>query len=406
MKVQVITPTKPPMPAHDMQGVYRRLGLFVRALGALGGRVDIAHLARERDLADMPSAEAYTDLASRFWGMPVTITLLRRGARRHGFAAHYLRGILNAQDQYPLQPFAGRTQAAEVGRLLDETPDITFVHRLPAMCAVLRSGRRPARMFFDLDDVEHLVRLREAVQPPFWPGKLGYAAQVPALVVAEWSGAARSRRTFVCSEADGRHLRRFGMRRISTIPNAVEMPKAAAPPTSAPTLLFLGLCSYRPNFDAAERMATRIMPLVQRDFPQAQLLIAGAESDTLPSRQGSPPGVSYLGYVDDLAALYGRSRVVCCPIGLGGGTRIKLVEAASYGRPMVSTRIGAEGLDFDDETEILLRDSDEAFAVACVDLLRDEARCTALGAAARHKALALYDAGAVMTVIRRALTDA
>jgi glycosyltransferase involved in cell wall biosynthesis len=58
--------------------------------------------------------------------------------------------------------------------------------------------------------------------------------------------------------------------------------------------------------------------------------------------------VEFRGFVDDLSALYAETRIVCCPIVIGSGTRIKLVEAASYARPIVATRIGAEGLDFRD----------------------------------------------------------
>ena len=80
----------------------------------------------------------------------------------------------------------------------------------------------------------------------------------------------------------------------------------------------------------------------------------------------------------------------------GSGTRLKLIEAAGYARPMVSTRIGAEGLAFRDGAEILLRETDEAIAGACVELLRDDGACLRLGAQAREAMGRLYDSDAII----------
>ncbi len=76
----------------------------------------------------------------------------------------------------------------------------------------------------------------------------------------------------------------------------------------------------------------------------------------------------------------------------GGGTRLKLIEAAAHARPMVATVLGAEGLRFEPEREILLRDDDAGFAAACVALLRDDAACARMGAAARRRAIDCYSA--------------
>jgi Glycosyltransferase len=169
--------------------------------------------------------------------------------------------------------------------------------------------------------------------------------------------------------------------------------------------MFIGYYGYPPNADAAERLATRILPRIRAAMPEARALIVGKASNFLPSFGRGLPGVEYLGYVDDLAGLYARSRVVCCPLTNGGGTRVKLIEAASYARPMVSTRIGAEGLEFRDGAEIVLADDDEAIAAACLALLRDDARCAALGAAARQRMQACYAAPAVSERLSRILRE-
>jgi glycosyltransferase involved in cell wall biosynthesis len=115
----------------------------------------------------------------------------------------------------------------------------------------------------------------------------------------------------------------------------------------------------------------------------------------------SPAGVEFTGIVPDIELLYGRTRVVCCPLTNGGGTRVKLIEAAAYAKPIVSTTMGAEGLAFTDGNNILIRERDADIADACVQLLEDDAQCSTLGAAAYRLATTAYDRQAVKTLIMR-----
>jgi len=404
MKALIITPMHPELSMVGGVGVTRRMKLFMSALGSLSNDIHIAYLAPSSLLAQ--DQGALEQLQARFWGLPLKATIVPRGTRRETFRNHYLDGLWHAYDQPAVYSFAGPEQAQAVGTLLDQEHDLVFVHHLIGMCAVLRSGRRPKNMFFDLDDVDHRVRLRYALSPPRWPGKLAYAAHVPALLAAERRGIALSRQTFVCSAADRATLRRWSPGgRITVVPNALPVPAVATGPASAPNLLFLGACEYPPNIEAAERLVNAIFPIVRNAVPQARLIIAGGGSDRLPSRKHSPANVDYLGYVPDLDALYANARIVCCPLVNGGGTRIKLIEAAGYGLPMVSSHVGAEGLDFADGSEILLRDGDADFAQACIGLLRDEQACARLGDAARTRMRELYDAGKIVDQVRTLMSD-
>jgi glycosyltransferase involved in cell wall biosynthesis len=83
--------------------------------------------------------------------------------------------------------------------------------------------------------------------------------------------------------------------------------------------------------------------------------------------------------------------VAVAPLLAGGGTRLKILEAAACGVPVVSTRIGAEGLGFEPEREILLRDTAKDFASAVADLLADPARRARLAGAARARVEAFFD---------------
>lgn len=395
-KALVITSTSPPVAGRDVEGHYKRLRLLMGAVGAVADRVEVLHLVPRRVMDAHPDPTELNRSQTAYWGFPVSATLVAWREREETILNHHVKGIFTASRQEKFFGPSGERQAAAVAQALDRGPDLVFVHRLPAMCAFLRTGRRARAVAFDIDDVEHRMKLRAALHPPLRPGKLFSLAQVPAVFAAERAAVARSRLTFVCSETDRQGLRRLGLSRgVTVVPNAVEVPDAPPPLPAEPTLLFMGDYGYDPNREAAERGAARILPAVRRRVPDAKLLIAGKRTERLDRAALAGPGVECLGFVEDLGRLYARARAICCPISNGGGTRVKLIEGAAYGRPLVSTHVGAEGLGFADGREILLADGDDDLAAGCARVLADDALCHALGAAARDKARAEYDAGRI-----------
>ena len=100
--------------------------------------------------------------------------------------------------------------------------------------------------------------------------------------------------------------------------------------------------------------------------------MAGAASEPMAALAGDDDSIEFPGFVADLNALYARSRVVCCPIRVGGGTRIKLIEAAAFGKPIVATAVAAEGLGLEPDRDFLLRDTSAQLADACVTALTDD----------------------------------
>jgi glycosyltransferase involved in cell wall biosynthesis len=338
--------------------------------------------------------------------MPGMMRFAPYARRQETFASYYLKGMVAARHGKAFFTTTGAAQVNAVREALAPAPDLIFAFQLPAMLPLL-IVRPAAPVFFDLDDLVHRVHRRAATTPPLGLGKAAQLLQVPAIFATEHNAIRLAARTSVCAKADARFLARFGVgNRVVVVPNAVACPVQAPTIPAEPTLLFLGKYNYGPNVLAAERLVRRIWPIVQRARPNARLLLAGGSIEQLPSASNPPVGVDYLGFIPDLDALYARTRVVCCPLDIAGGTRLKLIEAAAYARPMVSTRIGAEGLAFREETEILIRDDDAGFAAACIELLTDDIRCGQLGNAARKRMRECYEFSTVRDSIIALVGDA
>ncbi len=159
-------------------------------------------------------------------------------------------------------------------------------------------------------------------------------------------------------------------------------------------ILFVGNMSYLPNVDAAKWFASRILPRLRRasSFP-LRFVIAGDNPPREVTNLARHPGIMVAGRFNDVASLYRRAALAVIPIRAGGGTRIKLIEAAKYGVPVVATRFGASGTGFKSGHELLLADNEWDFAASCARLLTDFTLASRLAACARRRILREYDPG-------------
>jgi glycosyltransferase involved in cell wall biosynthesis len=163
-----------------------------------------------------------------------------------------------------------------------------------------------------------------------------------------------------------------------------------------PLLTFVGKLDYIPNVGAVTYIAERIAPGVWDRYPDARFVIIGQGAETL--AEYGRAGLVFTGFVDarasvrpNLSDYLSASDVVLVPLDSGSGTRLKIVEAASNARPVVSTYIGAEGQAFVDGEEILLTEEvDESFVTATLRLLANADLRERLGHAARARVLAGY----------------
>lgn len=187
----------------------------------------------------------------------------------------------------------------------------------------------------------------------------------------------------VCSEHDHRHL---GVDNAFVVPNGYPVPEKTVGKShvlSPPTIAFQGFLLYPPNRDAAHTLVERIAPLIRAQIPQVQVRLVG-ECDEQIRRLHRPPDVVVTGFVPEVVKELARADLIAVPIRFGGGTRIKILEAFAHRIPVVSTSIGAEGIEAVDGHEILLGDTPQAFANACVRALTDQPLRRALADAAHR----------------------
>jgi glycosyltransferase involved in cell wall biosynthesis len=161
---------------------------------------------------------------------------------------------------------------------------------------------------------------------------------------------------------------------LTVVPNGVDL-EANTGDFGAPepdTLIYSGALTYSANFDAMEFFLRDIFPLIKAQRPNASLRITG-RYDGVPIEQLPPGnGVELTGYLDDIRPVVAQSWGCVVPLQVGGGTRLKILEAMALGTPVVSTSKGAEGLETTHEENILIADDPEDFAQSVLRLLRDE----------------------------------
>jgi glycosyltransferase involved in cell wall biosynthesis len=147
---------------------------------------------------------------------------------------------------------------------------------------------------------------------------------------------------------------------------------------------------FDPNVHAAHLLVDTILPRVRRSNPEVTLWLVGRRPDPSVLRLARP-GVVVTGEVPDMLPYLHKATVYVAPLRTGAGTRTKLLEAMAAGLPIVTTRIGLEGIDAEDGREVIVADEPESMADAVVRLLRQPWQRHDMGGAARRLAEKRYD---------------
>jgi sugar transferase (PEP-CTERM/EpsH1 system associated) len=244
-------------------------------------------------------------------------------------------------------------------------------------------------------------------------GRLGpflYATQHRRMLRFEARTLARFDGVLAVSDADRETFARLYPGAIKApvhvIPTGVDTEFFTPAPSSpgSRSLVFTGSMDWLPNEDAMLFFCREVLPLIRREEPDVTLSIVGRTPTAAVARLAQQAGIVVTGRVDDVRPHIANAAVYIVPLRIGGGTRLKIFEAMSMGKAVVSTTIGAEGLPVTDGAHLMLADAPQTFADAVVRLMRDVEQRRSLEAAARALVVEHYDWAAVAGELDRALT--
>jgi len=285
--------------------------------------------------------------------------------------------------------------------------DVLLVEYLEATCALPRVLPIPA--IFTHHEVQYAASHRAAGQYGIFDRRR-WKTLLNALrmVRYERETCARFERVFTVSPQDASALRRYGPRLpidVSSMGVDTEYFRAAEGEPEPATLVYIGYYEHSPNTDAAVWFVREILPLIRREVPECQLYLVGSYPTPPVLELGKVPGVTVTGRVPDLRPWLARATSFVAPIRLGTGMRGKVVEALASGRAVVSTRVGAAGLEAEDGRHLLLADEPAEFAAKTVQVLRNPDFRRRLGAAASALVRERYDWSIQVDKYHRAILE-
>ena len=250
-------------------------------------------------------------------------------------------------------------------------------HRLPpGPCVVI-----------DEHNLEYELLERSVIQARSTSRRIHYALEAAALKRVELELLSRADLVSVTSERERELLTALlpGASVVVT-PNGVDTDSFAPQPERAETphrVIFTGSMDYHPNEQAAHYFADAIWPRVRVEIPDATWYLVGVRPPASFKRLAALPGVTVTGAVAETQPYLSAAAVAIAPLLVGGGTRLKILEALSMGKAVVTTALGCEGLDVTSGEHVLVADDPGDFADAVIQLLRDDSLRTRLGSAGR-----------------------
>jgi glycosyltransferase involved in cell wall biosynthesis len=296
---------------------------------------------------------------------------------------------------HPLLPFRSRFApgARRLAETRPESYDVVFLHRLAATWWTGWTDRE--RTIVDIDDIPSQIigdRMRD-----------GTVLLAPARAVLylwcrfnERQVLRHFRFGLVCSERDRRYLAHA---KAVVVPNSYWQSHAGevAGTCDIPSdMLFVGSLGYPPNAEGLRWFVESVLPRIRSRFPNATLTVIGRmPSDPRRLSWSAAPGVRLIGAVDDVTPYIRGCRFEICPLRRGQGTRIKILESLANGKAVVTTAVGAYGLELDDEHGVFQCDDERSFAETCAAFLSDNTKASKAAAIGQQRVKREYGPDAV-----------
>ena len=281
--------------------------------------------------------------------------------------------------RYISNDFAKRLKAI----LQEESFDVVHVESifLTPYVPLIRTHSQ-AKVILRAHNVEHLIWHRVA-QSTRNPMKRSYLKHLSLTLRAYELEHLSDYDGIVCiTPSDAEYFRQNGCRKpITSIPFGVEpkeYPEAEVEPNS---LFHIGAMDWMPNQESIAWLLHDVWPVVHREVPQAHLYLAGRK---MPERwmKARIEGVSVVGEVDDAMQFIASKQINVVPLLSGSGIRVKIIEAMSAGKVVITTTVGAQGIDYTDGVDLLIANTPAEFAQQIGRCLADGAYCRRVGQAA------------------------
>jgi polysaccharide biosynthesis protein PslH len=387
MKILFLTPQRPFPP---QQGTQIRIFHLLKALAG-PHQIDLLSFARRGEAIELTSP--LRQLCGRMTLLPVP----RRGRARR------LLQFLSSS----LPDVARRLEANVFGTAIRQLVpsghyDVIQVEgiEMARYFPLIKAVSPRVAIVFDNHNAEYVIQERAAAvdarRPATWPGALYSMVQTRRLKRYEAWACTYADTVLAVSNEDAAALRRIapGVKPV-VVPNGVdtEYYKWERPSGSGKAeMLFTGTMDYRPNVDAVRWFTSDILPLISSRRGDARLHVVGRAP--VPSVARIPekrPEVVVTGQVQDVRPYFRQSDVFVVPMRMGGGVRLKILEALAMGLPVVSTTMGAEGTGLVNGEEILLADTPEQFASEVLRLLDSPELRERIAAAGRKVAEERFD---------------
>lgn len=374
---------KPPYPPVD--GGTMAMNSITQGLLAAGCEVHVMSVATDKHpvqqhqmpddyLADTHFESVYVDLSVR--ALPAAVAMLC------GESYHVKRYVSNA--------FAQKLKAI----LLQEQFDVVHVESifLTPYVPLIRKYSH-ARVILRAHNVEHLI-WKHVAQSTRSYAKRWYLKHLSLTLRAYELEHLNDYDGIVCiTQGDADYFKSNGCRRpITSIPFGVKMPKSQETLESpeANSLYHLGAMDWLPNRESIDWLLGKVWPEVHRQVPQAKLYLAGRK---MPDRllNARIEGVTVVGEVDDARRFIAGKQINVVPLLSGSGIRVKIIEAMSAGKAVVTTTVGARGIDYVDGQHLLIANTPSEFASQVKRLLDNPAYCRRVGEEAARLVAEQYD---------------
>ena len=390
MKILMLT-KKLPYPVID--GECLVIMNELKALQGEGTSIDVLALNTQKHYSPLSEFPLEVNKLAHFYDVPIDTSIRAWDAMLNLFSSK----------SYNIQRFWSDAFANKLKQLLNENAyDIIFLQGLYLVqyADIIKANSR-AKLVMRSHNVEHEIWQRLAVEEKsfFKKGYLNLLAE--RMKRYEESNINTCDAMIAITEKDLAKFKQMGLVKPSAaIPGSIELRPASTGEREIRSVFFLGSFDWTPNIQGVYWFIVNVWSGLSQEFPDWQLYIAGRNfKQEMAIGQGE--GIHWVGEVKDAVGFMEEKNIMVVPLFSGSGMRIKIIEAMMCGKPIVSTSIGAEGINYTDGENILIADTAESFQKQLIRLMHDNEFAMGMGLNARKNAEASYSMQTVGNRLRK-----